>query len=85
VRWSIRRAGVPDTWTWENIFFHDLLDKDNSLLGYVREDKRPGHGFTPYTNLSEGRAQFPTQATLREAKAMLVAHFVIEKLEEPWN
>ena len=54
----------------------------NHLLGYVREDKREGHGFTPYTNLSEGRAQFPTQSTLKEAKDMLLAHFVLQKLEE---
>jgi hypothetical protein len=80
--WKHRRAGVPDTWTYENIFFHDLMTSDGTLLGYVREDKRAGHGFTPYTNLSEGGAQFPTQSTLKEAKDMLLAHFVLQKLEE---
>lgn len=80
-----RPAGAPGTWTHSNIFFHDLLDEDGSLLGYVREDKRPGHGFTPATNTTEPinpRVQFPTQATLKDAKALLTTHFVLKKLEE---
>ena len=80
--WKKRRSSVPNTWTYDNIFFHDLMDDNDHLLGYVREDKREGHGFTPYTNLSEGRAQFPTQSTLKAAKDMLLAHFVLQKLEE---
>lgn len=82
MRWCApRNAGFPNTWTWEHIHFHDLVDDDDNLLGYVREDKRPGHGFTPMTSTSEGRAQFPTQSTLKEAKDMLLAHFVLKKLE----
>ena len=77
-----RPAGSYGTWTYEHIYYHDLLDAEDNLLGYVREDKRPGHGFTPYTNHAEGRAQFPTQATLKEAKALLAAHFVAQRLEE---
>lgn len=79
-----RHAGTPSSWTWEHISFHDLLDDEGNLLGYVREDRRPGHGFTPYTNNNDPinpRAQFPTQATLKDAKAMLTAHFVAKILE----
>jgi hypothetical protein len=83
MRWAAkRRAGVPGTWTWEHIFFHDLLDDEGNLLGYVREDNRPDHGFTPMTNINEGRAQFPTQSTLKDAKALLTTHFVLKKLED---
>lgn len=76
-----RRGGVRNSWVFDALLFHDLLDDEDNLLGWVKEDKRPGHGFTPQTNTSEGRAQFPTQATLKEAKDMLVAHFVLKILE----
>lgn len=83
MRWAQpRHAGVPGTWTWEHIIFHDLLDDEDNLLGYVREDKRPGHGFAPQTNNYVSRAQFPTQATLEDAKALLIAHFVTKILED---
>lgn len=83
MKWaSPRRGGMPGSWTWDALRFHDLLDDEGNLLGWVREDKRPGHGFTPATNTSEGRAQFPTQATLKDAKALLIAHFVRKKLED---
>lgn len=86
MRWAAKRhAGAPGTWTWEHIFFYDLLDDEGNLLGYVREDNRPDHGFTPYTNQVERtnpRAQFPTQSTLKDAKALLTTHFVLKKLEE---
>lgn len=81
MKWVKRHAGVPNTWTWDNIFFHDLLDDSGNLLGYVREDKRPGYWFTASTN-QPGLAQFPTKSTLKEAKDMLVAHFVLKKLED---
>lgn len=83
MRWAkVRHAGVRGTWTWDHIFFHDLLDDDGTLLGYVLEDARIGHGFTAQTNTAEGRAQFPTVATLDEAKAQLIHHFVLQRLEE---
>lgn len=76
-----RNAGVPNTWTWNNICVHDLVDDDENLLGYVREDKRPGYGFTATPN--KYSAGFPKQfLTLKEAKESLVAHFVLEKLEQ---
>lgn len=74
-----RRAGAPDTWSYDHIRFHDLII-DGSLAGYVREDKRPGHGFTPM--LANGLARFPTQSTLEDAKQLIVAHFVSLKLGE---
>lgn len=82
MKWRKHPAGVPDTWTHEHIVFYDLIDDNDELLGYVREDKRTGHGFTAYTNRSEGRAQFPTQSTLKAAQDMLLAHFVLQKLED---
>lgn len=83
MRWAAPRpAGVPDTWTYDHISFHDLLDDGGYLLGYVREDKSAVSGFTPYTNKNYARARFSAQATLKEAKDMLVAHFVTQKLED---
>lgn len=82
MRWaSPRRGGRPGSWAWDALRFHDLVDDEGNLLGWVREDKRPGHGFTPQLN-SRPTALFPTQNTLKEAKDMLLAHFVLKKLED---
>jgi hypothetical protein len=65
----------------EKLLFHDLLDDEGFLLGCVCEDKRTHNSFTPSTN-DHYLAKFPTQSTLKEAKALLVAHFVAKKLED---
>lgn len=75
-------GGKPGSWTWEVLRFHNLEDHEGNLLGWVREDTRPGHGFTAATNAADGRAQFPTVATLKEAKAQLIHHFVLKRLED---
>ena len=83
MRWAApRRLGKPGTWTHEHIQAHDLLDDTGVFLGYIYHDDRAGHGFTPYTSLNhDDRAQFPTQSTLKDAKVLLLAHFVAIKLE----
>jgi hypothetical protein len=81
MHWVVENMGQKGTWTWVNITHHHLYLNDPWAHGFVREDKRPGHGFTPYTRDSDGRAQFPTQDTLEAAKAMLLAHVVANKLE----
>lgn len=73
--WQEREKG------WESyVWFHDLIDNDGNHLGCIRGDTRLGHGFTPYTNDMADLAQFPTQSTLEEAKAMLIAHFAWTQL-----
>lgn len=74
--WQVRERG------WESyVWFHDLIDNDGNHLGCVRGDTRPGHGFAAYTHHMADLAEFPTQSTLEEAKAMLVAHFAYKKLK----
>lgn len=81
MRWAApRRGGKPGSWT-QALLFHDLLDDEGSMLGYVVEDTRPGHGFTARTNNAFRDLMFPTRSTLKEAKDMLIAHFVVQKLE----
>jgi hypothetical protein len=76
MKWEVRKI------SWHSyVAFHDLIDNDGNYLGCVRGDTRPGHGFTPYTNDMADLAEFPTQSTLEEAKAMLVAHFAYKKLK----
>jgi hypothetical protein len=84
MRWTKGNpAGLPGSWVHKHLTFYDLLDDDGNQLGFVRHDNRPGQGYTPYTAINYGDAQFPTQSTLKEAKALLVAHFVAKRLEEP--
>ena len=81
MKWVKRHAGSPGTWTWGNVFFHDLLDDNDNLLGYVREDIRPDRSFIASTN--DYSIKFPKQfLTIKEAKDILIAHFVLKKLED---
>lgn len=81
MKWVKRHAGAPGTWTWDNVFFHDLLDDDYNLLGYVREDIRSDRSVIATTN--DYSIKFPKQfSTLKEAKDTLIAHFVLKKLED---
>ena len=84
MRWTKGRpGGFFGSWTREHLTFYDLLDDDGNMLGYVRHDNRPGHGYTPHTAYVDDRlAQFPTQSTLKEAKDLLIAHFVAKRLDE---
>jgi hypothetical protein len=83
MRWRPpQQAGHPDSWVGRHLTFYDLLDDDGDILGFVRHDNRPGHGYTPHTAHADDRAQFPTQSTLKQAKALLVAHLVAKKLED---
>lgn len=85
MKWAEGRpAGVQGTWTYENIKFYDLLDDDKTLLGYVREDKRDQMfmAIVNTSHLSVPRAPFPVVATLEEAKAQLIHHFVLQRLED---
>jgi hypothetical protein len=83
MRWAKgKTAGHPGSWVHKHLTFYDLLDDDGNELGFVKHDNRPGHGYTPNTTHSDGLAQFPTQSTLKQAKALLVAHFVAKKLED---
>lgn len=82
MRWAaVRNAGQAGTWTWDHIKFHDLLDEDGALLGYVREDTRSGGTFMAITNNMYAVDTWPVVATLEEAKAQLIHHFVLQRLE----
>lgn len=82
MRWAaVRNAGVQGTWTHQHIKFHDLLDDDGTLLGYVREDIRCGGMFLAITNDRYAVDPWPVVATLEEAKAQLIHHFVLQRLE----
>jgi hypothetical protein len=83
MRWAaVRNAGQAGTLTHQHIKFHDLLDDDGTLLGYVREDIRCGGRFMAITNNLYAVDSWPVVSTLEEAKAQLIHHFVLQRLED---
>jgi len=81
VRWTKgQRGGREGSWT-NALTFHDLVDDDGHCLGWVREDAR--HDPPIYmATLSMGSQRFPAMPTLEEAKAQLIHHFVVQRLDE---
>ena len=67
---------------WPKIQRHELRD-DVGLLGYVVHNTVYEDEYNIYMNIWDGRTYFPTPKTLEEAKAVLTAHFVAQRLEEP--
>lgn len=84
MKWADGRpAGVKGTWAYEHIKFYDLLGDDKTLLGYVRENKHDQRFVAIVTiSFAVPRAPFLEVATLEEAKAQLIHHFVLQRLED---
>lgn len=86
MKWAIdQRGDRPGSWT-QDLIFHNLLDDDDNCLGWIREDTRTlVHGnprpFMACLN-AVPRDNFPPVATLKEAKAQLIHHFVIQRLDD---
>lgn len=78
-----RPGGVAGTWTSQVIAFHDLVAEDDTLLGYVREDKRPEAGHTVHINRSTNNCMpFAMYSDVQQAKDALAAFFVLQQLED---
>jgi hypothetical protein len=82
VRWTEgQRGGRPGSWT-QGLIFHELVDDNDHCLGWVREDTRcePPLYMAALNNLYS--ENFPAMPTLEEAKAQLIHHFVVKRMED---
>jgi hypothetical protein len=73
---------VPDP-KWPKIERHELRSDTRGLLGYIQYNAVYEDEYNIYMDIWDGRTYFPTPKTLEEAKAVLTAHFVAQRLEEP--
>lgn len=81
MRWTTgQRGGRAGSWT-NKLIFHDLVDNDDHLLGWVREDSRVSPPIYMAT-LNQGSRVFPAVFTLEEAQAQLIHYFVVQRLED---
>jgi hypothetical protein len=67
---------------WPKIERHELRD-DGGLLGYIVHNTVYEDEYNIYMDIWDGRTYFPRPKTLEKAKAVLTAHFVALRLEEP--
>lgn len=80
MHWKKFTAGKPSSWVHDEYRFHDLLDDDESLLGFVRESVT-NREFVAHANNNHSSPLGKTD-NLDEAKAMLIAHLVKERLDD---
>jgi hypothetical protein len=76
------RPYVPDP-KWPKIERHELRSDTRGLLGYIQYNAVYEDEYNIYMDIWDGRTYFPRPKTLEEAKAVLTAHFVSQRLEEP--
>jgi hypothetical protein len=80
MRWSVTHVDKPKGLRRNYAYiFHDLVDDDDEVLGWVREDV-VNRRYSPMGNNPTG--SLPEQPTLDEAKAILIAHFVALRLDD---
>ena len=76
------RPYVPDP-KWPKRQRHELRRTTHHLLGYIEHNAVYEDEYNIYMAIWDGRTYFPTPKTLEKAKAVLTAHFVAQRLEEP--
>lgn len=82
MRWAKPRPGGGHGWTSVFLMFHDLLDDEGNLVGWVREDTRNNpHIYMSMVSDIRGPV-FPAVFTLAEAKAQLIHYLTIKRMDE---
>jgi hypothetical protein len=74
MRWDSTYKGIKNYLNW-----HDLLDDEEQLLGYVRENTANGEFIAM---INEGGMPNEKFDNLEDAKAHIVAYYVTQKLED---
>ena len=77
--WTILPPGRPSSWVHDEYRFHDLHDDDDRIVGSIRESIT-NRNFLIYTGKNTGN--LGTVYSLDEAKAILIAHLVKERLDD---
>lgn len=73
MRWDDDFAGKNKQYTW-----HDLLDNDEKLLGYVRCTVATNEFVACINSIYTENKKFDN---LEDAKNFILTHYVVEKLE----
>ncbi len=73
MRWDNDFAGKNKRFRW-----HDLLDDDGKLLGYVREDLEDHTFIACINSIKTDNKKFNN---LEDAKNFILTYYVVEKLE----
>ena len=79
MKWSEQPAGISGSWVRKRFVFHVLVDDADVELGWVREDLQTG--LATYTRCSGGPPAMHDAASVREAKDLLIAQLVQERLD----
>ncbi len=74
MRWDNDLAGKNKRYKW-----HDLLDDDGKLLGYVREDLEDSTFIACINSIKTDNKKFNN---LEDAKNFILTYYVVEKLED---
>ncbi len=81
MKWTrAARAGIPSSWTYDILKFHDLIDDEGMQAAWIREDTRAPATFTAYLATRPYDVS-PGFSTLQAAKDWCIAQLVAERLD----